>query len=260
MQRLLDQDPRRVAADQALELLRAAVPYEASAGQKQRVRAALLARRPRQAPLPRAIVALVALLVLISFGAIASARLGHWPAWVVRAYEHLVPAAAGPEVSASEHHVRRARVPALASAAQPPVAAPALSPVSTDAPALARALAPAPSAQPARRRDAGSFERTHTWARRVAPDEARPEAESAPVLAAMQALRRDHNPVRARGLLAEYLARHPNGALAEEALAMSIEAAAAHGDADAAALASRYLDRYPTGPFRGLARQTLHAP
>ena len=56
--------------------------------------------------------------------------------------------------------------------------------------------------------------------------------------------------MRARALLARYLGRHPNGALAEEALALSIEAAVAHHDADAAALGARYLQRYPAGPFR----------
>jgi hypothetical protein len=62
--------------------------------------------------------------------------------------------------------------------------------------------------------------------------------------------------VRARALLARYLGRHPNGALAEEALALSIEAAVAHHDGDAAALGARYLQRYPAGPFRALALQT----
>jgi hypothetical protein len=91
----------------------------------------------------------------------------------------------------------------------------------------------------------------------AAPDDAR--EQTGPVLAAMQALRRDHDPVRARALLDAYLERHPNGALAEEALAISIEAAAAHHDADAPDLASRYLARYPTGPFSRLARQMLAA-
>ena len=68
--------------------------------------------------------------------------------------------------------------------------------------------------------------------------------------AAMRALRVERNPVRARGLLARYLAEHPNGNLAEEALAMSIEAAVAHHDADVAALASRYLRVYPHGSFQ----------
>ena len=74
----------------------------------------------------------------------------------------------------------------------------------------------------------------------------------------MRALRLDHNPVRARALLATYLERHPNGALAEEALALTIEAAVAHHDGDAAALGARYLRRYPAGPFRALALRAQH--
>jgi outer membrane protein assembly factor BamD (BamD/ComL family) len=63
--------------------------------------------------------------------------------------------------------------------------------------------------------------------------------------------------VRARALLTRYLSRYPNGTLAEEALAMSIEAANVHRDGDAAALARRYLRLYPAGHFAVLVRQTL---
>lgn len=62
-------------------------------------------------------------------------------------------------------------------------------------------------------------------------------------------------PVRARALLARCLDRHPTGEIAEEALALSIEAAVTHHDADAAALAAHYLRRYPGGPFTVLARE-----
>jgi outer membrane protein assembly factor BamD (BamD/ComL family) len=74
----------------------------------------------------------------------------------------------------------------------------------------------------------------------------------------MRALRRDHNPARARALLESYLGEHPSGALAEEALAMSIEAALARQDvADAHRLAARYVRLYPTGPFHVMATRTL---
>jgi hypothetical protein len=75
------------------------------------------------------------------------------------------------------------------------------------------------------------------------------------VLEGMRALRLDRNPVRARELLARYLDRHPTGALAEEALALSIEAAITHRDTDTGALAAHYLQRYPAGPFSALARE-----
>ena len=56
-----------------------------------------------------------------------------------------------------------------------------------------------------------------------------------------------------------YLRAHPDGSMAEEALAISIEAASAHHDADAKALAARYLALYPSGTFRALARKTLRS-
>ena len=87
-----------------------------------------------------------------------------------------------------------------------------------------------------------------------------PQAEEDPrmVIEGMRALRSEENPVRARGLLAQYLERHPDGPLAEEALALSIEAAVAHRDADARDLGARYLRRYPAGRFTALALRAQH--
>ena len=81
------------------------------------------------------------------------------------------------------------------------------------------------------------------------------------VFDAIQALRTDRDPARAGRLLAEYLARYPHGALAEEAVALSIEAAAARHSASAATFAERYLREYPHGRFRHTAEQALeHTP
>ena len=71
------------------------------------------------------------------------------------------------------------------------------------------------------------------------------------VFDAMQALRLDHAPARATRWLDEYLSRHPAGPLAEEALALSIEAARMSGDPRARDLVNQYLSRYPHGHFRG---------
>jgi len=92
-------------------------------------------------------------------------------------------------------------------------------------------------------------------ARRAAPPAS--ADDTAPVIEAMRALRVQGDPVRARALLTGYLVRHPRGTLAEEALAMSIEAAKVHQDGDAPALARRYLRLYPAGHFQSLARQIL---
>jgi hypothetical protein len=61
-------------------------------------------------------------------------------------------------------------------------------------------------------------------------------------------------------LLGEYLRLHPQGALAEDALALSIEAAGArHDKAGAAALGRTYLARFPNGSSRELALRAVKA-
>ena len=98
-----------------------------------------------------------------------------------------------------------------------------------------------------------SFARPKRTTRPASPE------DLGPLLDAMRALRVERNPVRARTLLNAYLDRHPKGELSEEALVMLIEAAAAHHDSDAQALAARYLRLYPRGTFRGQVERTLAA-
>jgi hypothetical protein len=245
------------AHDWAIDLLRSAPPYEVPAGRKQRVKLSLGHVPARRAPL--VLRAAVAGVVLLGCGAIASAALGRarWPEWMARAYDRLVPTASqSPSRSAPRAHAHRAApvdetrsalAPSAVAVEPPPLAPPAGAPAAT-APTPRRALALAPS-DPALR------------ARRTGSPVSAPAAteDTSPVLEAMRALRLERNPVRARALLARYLERHPTGTLAEEALAISIEAAVAHHDADAAALSARYLRLYPLGPFRGIAQQTLAA-
>lgn len=94
--------------------------------------------------------------------------------------------------------------------------------------------------------------------RRPAP-RARLAAGESPsrVVAAVRALRSDHDPERAQRLAVDYLRVYPRGALAEEALAVAIEAAALRGDPQAAQLSARYLRQYPGGRFRRVAEQAL---
>jgi len=75
--------------------------------------------------------------------------------------------------------------------------------------------------------------------------------------AALRALRTDHDPARALGLLAKYLKTYPRGMLSEEALALSIEAAMDLESPSAATVAQRYLKEYPNGRFREAADQAL---
>jgi len=80
------------------------------------------------------------------------------------------------------------------------------------------------------------------------------------VLDAMVALRRDHDAARAAELLAHYLAGHPRGALREEALVLSIEAADARGDQPGVdRLVKQYRASYPAGRFRSFV-DAHHAP
>jgi hypothetical protein len=78
------------------------------------------------------------------------------------------------------------------------------------------------------------------------------------VMQAIRALRTDHDPWRAEDLLQSYLQHNPRGALAEEALALQIEAARARHDAVASERASRYLRLYPNGAYRKAAENALH--
>jgi hypothetical protein len=77
------------------------------------------------------------------------------------------------------------------------------------------------------------------------------------VAEAVRALRKQGDPARAQQLLDRYLKSNPRGALAEDALALSIEAAAARKDPRAADYARRYLARYPNGRFRAVAERAL---
>ena len=80
------------------------------------------------------------------------------------------------------------------------------------------------------------------------------------VVSAIQALRQDRDAERAGRLLAAYLRTHPRGALAEEAVALSIEAADARHSPAAATFAERYLKEYPQGRFRSAAERVLARP
>lgn len=76
---------------------------------------------------------------------------------------------------------------------------------------------------------------------------------------ALRALRRDDDAALAARLLEDYRARNPEGPLAEEALALQIEAAERLDEPRARKLATQYLTRYPDGRYRGAARHALQS-
>lgn len=224
------------ANERALELLRRARPYQSIAGRMERVFARLdePPRRPRVWAL-RLAVAVAAVLVL---GALTSAVAGGgWTAWVRRVYEQVVGQDARD-------------LPSLA----PLPSSPPVAPVQTAAPPPASTSLVAPEPEAAVVQAQPPAKPPRNAARLPSSDDV------PPIIQAMRALRIEHDPVRARALVAPYLARHPDGELAQEALAISIEAAAAHHDEDASALAARYLRLYPTGAFSSIAKRTLRAP
>jgi hypothetical protein len=84
--------------------------------------------------------------------------------------------------------------------------------------------------------------------------------ESALVVEAVRALRRDHDPRRARELAEEALHRFPHGAQSEEATAVAMEGASGDGDTAAARRwAERYLASFGAGRFADRARDVLSA-
>lgn len=87
-------------------------------------------------------------------------------------------------------------------------------------------------------------------------------SEKVLVFEAMRALRRDGHPEQAAKLAAEYLRRNPQGTLAEEALAIAMEASTALRDPLGKNLANQYLASYPRGRFRAFAERvsTRYSP
>jgi hypothetical protein len=76
---------------------------------------------------------------------------------------------------------------------------------------------------------------------------------------AAAALRREGDPAKAAKLL-ESINSQKSGPLAEEALALRIEAAMSQRDPRAREFATAYLGRYPTGRYVAVAREALRSP
>lgn len=221
---------------EASELLRATEPYAIPAGLKRRVRERLLEGRPKRWRLVLLRPALVAVCSLLAVGALAavgrsvlapSAR----PTPVVRV--HAAPA-----------------MPVLTAQQEAPPATPALAPPTANDPLSSERAAPLAPAAPAETRR-GAAERSEHAAEPEAPSEA------ALVYGAAKALRNNGDAALAAKLLDDHARRYGHGALAEEALALSIDVSVARGDGRAKELATRYLARYPSGHFRAKAERVL---
>jgi hypothetical protein len=233
MKRLLERTwpPASLEAD-AAELFRATGPSAAEPAVKQRVRERLAAVRTRARP--RFVMVPAIVVVGLAIGTAAGATLG--VRWWREAREAVPPA---PSVAApSRSGALRRASPARPAARLPPRE---MSPETAPVPrAPERAMVGHP-----RRSNAGA---------------AAEDGETRLLFEATRALRREQDPARAGALLDDYFRRFPRGVLAEEALAVAIEAAQARADARARDLARRYLARYPEGQFRKAAERALAGP
>jgi len=242
MHRLRDQtsSPDPLTA-RAAQLLAAMPPLDVD-----RLRAAT-PRPPERAPSRVAVRLRPALALAVTLGSVAAAaatlhRVG--PARVARGAPVSSPAPSPePRLATAD---RAAGRPAAEPPAPPPAVGEAVERPAAPHPAAAspRAAWPAESSRPA------------------AKDHARPGAgasiddESALVVGAVRALRRDGDPARAQQLAEQALQRYPRGVQVEEAMDVAMEAASARGDTAAARRAAgAYLERFPSGRFAERARR-----
>jgi hypothetical protein len=226
MKRLVEREfPSGTVEANVAEFLTNVEPFQSPVGAKQRVRARLLegpvrGRRPWLLR-PVAVGGLLMFVAVASAAAWRSQHKRHAPDMIVPRPE-LAPVVAAP-------------IPSSEASEQSPVISYELPPAPQP---LVRSL-PEPQPSPAHRPDSSAA------------------AEAGVLFEATGALRRDGDAARASRILDDYFRRFPHGALTEEALALSIDAASARGDARARTLAKRYLEQFPKGNFRTKAERVL---
>jgi len=237
VKRLVERElPPQSVEGEAATLLAAVPPHEAAPGMKQRVRTRLLAapverRRPG--------VRLVLVLAILAVASVAAAAVGT----LMKKQRELAERG---RASAPVSQVGAATTASAVERLEPGVASenPPETPPPSEAPATTPPASETPSIVP-------------SGASRSASKTTDELTEANLLLDATRALRHDGNPARAAELLAQYQKKFPRGALAEEALARSVESAAARGDARATTLAKRYLKLYPNGHFVAKAKRAL---
>lgn len=236
LKRLIDERGMQGTDEKLADLLRAAAPFEADPFRKRRVLVRLSRVQARHAARFWLRPAIIATLLV---SGTATAALGHRYVAHGSGVFGFGPAA----TSAAPH------VPAQLTPAHTPLSArvgASSAPENSVAPSATPTDALEPPVNPVRPASKGN-------------GHARPGSreDATHVVEAIQALRTARDPSRAQGLLNDYLKTHPHGALSEDALALSIEAASVQHDPRAADYARRYLVEFPHGRYRDLANRAV---
>ena len=263
MRRILEQeDPADLELRTAARLLGHVPPIRHDAGRQRRVRLRIPStaqRRPAQLWWAAAAVVLLLASVAGARGAAFTGFRGavaRIEAWTSRRAQGSTPAPSRAAPLETPVEPRPAAAAPTASPARVEAVAPA-APVGSSRPLVAAKPAPhvAASSQPSGVGAAAESASKTPSAAAALPDG--PGADL--VVAAMQA-RRAGDLARAEHLLSEYRSRFPGGALEEETLILSLEAAVQRRSERAPALARAYLLRFPHGQYRKWVEQTLQKP
>lgn len=252
MRRLVDKGEDAAGMERLAELVSAAEPFRPNPFTKRRMLVQLKRKSSGKRTLAKAWVYPVGWMFVAGT---AIAGVGWWHG---RTHHDRPVETAAPNPPAAHGE------PSAAALAAPPlVTQPSLPPEVTSSEIAARE-SPRPSAKshPAKRRGATVREVTAPPASddpSSLPRSAEDGEDPTPVVRAIRALRSERNPAQAEQLLQQYLRTHPNGALAEDALALLIETASALRSTSAADRATRYLELYPNGRYRATAKRVLSA-
>lgn len=223
------------SAAKLAELFAAADHYRKNPMPKRRIKAMVLAtRRERRRPLGTALAA-----VLLIAGTATAATLGH--RLFTSGDESTAHAPTPPLVHVPPMSAVPPRVVQQEVAEEPELVETKAVDVEPSTPAKRPTrVQPKPAAQKA------------TPAKSLRPGE-----DPTRVVQAIRALRQQGDATKAQGLLNDYMKKNPNGALSEEALTLSIEAAHTRKDPKAKIYARRYLARFPNGRHRAFASRVL---